>query len=404
MSQAIIKLPRMHLDQRKILQSPVRNKVLSMGRRWGKSTLAVSILSDSPKGAINGFPVALFAPSYKLLDASFRELKTVLRPIIKRTDTAQKRIELITGGSIDCFTLLDEDAGRSRKFSIAVLDEAAHCRNLEDIWNKSIRATLTDYQGSAWFMSSPNGHNYYKTGLFDRGIIDSKIYDPNWASYQLPTSSNPHISKDEILIAKKELPELVFDQEYNGSFVSVEGALLRPSYIKEGEPPDNVPLTTVIGTDLALTTKDSSDYTAIVVLSKCPKGNLYVREVLRFRGQFNEVMTEIKRMYSKWKPKLVAIEKVAFQTAIMQELLRTTTLNVVGLVPTTDKVTRFQPLVSRYEQGLVYHSKKLIPEFEKELLTFPLGKNDDMVDGFSLAFKALNHTGEALGTFSLPNL
>lgn len=57
-----------------------------------------------------------------------------------------------------------------------------------------------------------------------------------------------------------------------------------------------------------------------------------------------------------------------------------------GVNAHSDKLTRFQPMLARYEQGLVYHTAGLPPEFEKELLAFPLGDYKDMVDALGLAF------------------
>lgn len=56
--------------------------------------------------------------------------------------------------------------------------------------------------------------------------------------------------------------------------------------------------------------------------------------------------------------------------------------------PDKDKVTRFQALAARYEQRLVYHAPDLDPEFERELLAFPVGSHDDMVDAAVYAFAA----------------
>jgi predicted phage terminase large subunit-like protein len=70
-------------------------------------------------------------------------------------------------------------------------------------------------------------------------------------------------------------------------------------------------------------------------------------------------------------------------------LLRTTTLPVYGVRPDKDKMTRFLPLLARYEQGLVCHAPSLPGWFEEELLTFPIGDHDDGVDAAAHAFDAL---------------
>jgi predicted phage terminase large subunit-like protein len=58
--------------------------------------------------------------------------------------------------------------------------------------------------------------------------------------------------------------------------------------------------------------------------------------------------------------------------------------------PDKDKVTRFMPLQTRYEQKLVFHAEHLSKDFESELLAFPVGAHDDMIDAAAYAFAAQN--------------
>ena len=74
--------------------------------------------------------------------------------------------------------------------------------------------------------------------------------------------------------------------------------------------------------------------------------------------------------------------------AVVQELLRKTSLPVKSVRPDRDKVTRFQPLQARYEQGLVTHVRGLMQDFERELLDFPASDHDDMVDALVYAEQA----------------
>jgi phage terminase large subunit-like protein len=51
-----------------------------------------------------------------------------------------------------------------------------------------------------------------------------------------------------------------------------------------------------------------------------------------------------------------------------------------------DKLVRFQPILARYEQGLVYHVPGLPNEFEEELFAFPEGEYKDQCDALGLAY------------------
>ena len=96
-----------------------------MGRRFGKTTYGLHRLI---RPALDGFPVAWFAPSYKYLTEAWREFERALKPVVVRKNATEHRIELVTGGSIDFWSLKDEDAGRSRKYKRVVVDEAARSR------------------------------------------------------------------------------------------------------------------------------------------------------------------------------------------------------------------------------------------------------------------------------------
>ena len=125
------------------------------------------------------------------------------------------------GGVIEAWSLDSTDSGRGRAYALVVIDEAAMVVNLEDAWQQSIRPTLTDFMGGAWFLSTPKGMSYFKT-LFDRGQDPA---NPDWASWQMPTSQNPHVHVEEVLAARADLTEAAFNQEYLALFVNWEGSV-----------------------------------------------------------------------------------------------------------------------------------------------------------------------------------
>ncbi|MBF0256354.1 MAG: phage terminase large subunit, partial [Gammaproteobacteria bacterium] len=119
-------------------------------------------------------------------------------------------------------------------------------------------------------------------------------------------------------------------------------------------------------------------------------GTVYLREVTRLRGEFRAVLEAIKAAAARWNPTLIAIEQVQYQAAVVQELSRTTSLPVRGVRPDRDKVTRFAPLLTRYEQHQVRHDPAMVPGwFVEEITAFPESQHDDGVDSVALAFKAL---------------
>lgn len=206
--------------QEKVLNEAGRFNSLCCGRRWGKTTLSEDLLispDNESTGCLNGFPVAYFAPTYKMLMEVWREINQTLYGVIKNKSETEKRIELFGDGVIDFWSLEDPNSIRGRFYKRAVVDEAAVARNLQEAWLRVIRPTLTDLQGDAWFLSTPKGKNNYFYDLFQ---MPEKFVD--WKSWQLPTSTNPHIPPDEIKQAELQLDPLTFAQEYLASFVTQE--------------------------------------------------------------------------------------------------------------------------------------------------------------------------------------
>ncbi len=220
MSAITLSIPKPHAAQLKIMSEMRRFNVICCGRRFGKTLLCTNLLLGP---ALAGYPVAWFAPSYKYLIEVWRETFRLLKPVISEKNSTDKRMQLITGGVIDFWSLEDPDAGRSRKYKRAIVDEAAKVRYLETAWTESIRATLADYQGDAFFPSTPKGLNYFHT-LFAFGADKE---NKEWKSWQMPTSSNPFIKPEEIEAARLTLPEQVFKQEFLAEFIAGEGAVFR---------------------------------------------------------------------------------------------------------------------------------------------------------------------------------
>lgn len=203
-----VELAQLHAGQTACIQQASRFNVLQCGRRWGKTTFG-EVLAEV--GSLNGDPIGWFAPTYKYLSDVWRDIGRDLAPVIARTSLQERRYELTTGGSIDFWTMDTPDPGRGRKYKLAILDECGIVKGLTDVWQQAIRPTLADYRGSAWMLGTPKGRREFHT-FFQRG----EQGDANWKSFRRPTRDNPRIDPEEIEEARRELPEQVFRQEFEG--------------------------------------------------------------------------------------------------------------------------------------------------------------------------------------------
>lgn len=203
-----------HPGQHRLMAEKRRFNVVSCGRRWGKTLFGLEQILFEPGGALDGKPAAWFAPTYQLLLEVWQQAERSLKNVTLKANKTEHRIELITGGTVDFWTLQDDGAGRGRKYARIVIDEAAHARYLKDTWEAAILPTLTDLKGEAWFISTPAGHNYFHT-LFQMADTHTA-----WQKWQMPTYVNPHISPEEVENMRAILPERVFRQEYLAEFIA----------------------------------------------------------------------------------------------------------------------------------------------------------------------------------------
>jgi hypothetical protein len=219
--ELLIKLPVLYPRQQAIKDESKRFNVLDIGRRAGKTYLGIHLALESA-GA--GHPVGWFAPSYKYVLEVWRDLLRPVSSIATKINATERRIELPNGGLIEVWTLENEDAGRGRKYKRAIVDEAAMCPRLKTAWEDSIRPTLTDLRGDAWFLSTPKGLNYFYD-LFQQGQNSAQF--ANWKSWQLPSHVNPYLPPAELEEIQRTSPELSYKQEYLAEFLSGDGAVFR---------------------------------------------------------------------------------------------------------------------------------------------------------------------------------
>jgi len=138
--------------------------------------------------------------------------------------------------------------------------------------------------------------------------------------------------------------------------------------------------------DLAISQKQTADYTVMCVWAVTPDKDLLLIGRLRERLDNPEQQQQTEVLYQQHHPNFVKVESVAYQLALIQQL-RKRGLPVKEYKPVKDKVSRASTAAVYYESGKVYHPKHAmwLPEWEDELLTFPLGANDDQVDNAGMA-------------------
>jgi hypothetical protein len=217
-----IALPDFHDDQVRAFWSPGRFRAVRAGRRWGKTTFALTIGADY---AVKGCEVGWFAPNYKLSMEAFHDIDDILAPVIVESNKSLQLIRTRTGGRLDIWTLEDERAGRSRRYHLVILDEAAFAKeNALEIWERSIRPTLVDYRGAAIVTSNTNGsdpQNFFWRLCNDKAKDGSNAH--GFSEFHAPSRNNPFLPQEELDDLRHKSHPLVWLQEYEAEFVDWRG-------------------------------------------------------------------------------------------------------------------------------------------------------------------------------------
>lgn len=376
-------LPIFHSAQIKIVSNTARYKVVAAGRRFGKGILGVC---EAFRLAAQGKKCRWIAPSYA--SDSFQSgwhLASRLAGQIPRIAVRLQRKEFdfssVGGAWLQFRTAEEPDALRGEGIDFVVFDEAAHIPDLEEMWEQCVRPSLMDRRGDAWFISTPKGFNYFNN-LFLRGRDLEQ-----WANFQFPTSSNPHIAAQEIAELRKSLPALVARQEIDAEFVQLAGALFKRENIQafEAEPPG---VNWIRSWDLAFTEKTTSDFTVGARMGITKDGTIVIADIVKGRMEWPDAVRTIANT-ARLDGRAVrqGIEVVAAQVGALQTLLRDPLLTPYSFVPIEvhrDKLTRALPLLARSEQGkLAIVRGSWNQQFIDELCAFPEGAHDDQVDACS---------------------
>jgi len=390
MSKIQLHLAKLYPAQLQVEQQARRFNVVCCGRRWGKTQLWMNQLI---KTALQGHPTAWFSPSYRMLDEVWRQLQTLLQGVITRKSEQDRRLELVSGGVIDLWSLENADAGRSRKYALVVIDEAAFAPNLQEAWQGAIRPTLTDLKGCAWFLSTPQGNNYFKT-LFDRG------QDPqqeDWASWQMPTSANPFLDPDEIEAAKKDCSEAKYNQEYRACFLNSQGSVFRrvhEAVTTEAHFPD-ASHQYIIGCDWGRV----HDYTVFVVLD-ADTGTLVAPDRSN-HVDYTMQCQRLRALCERWQPELILAEQNSIGQPIIEQLRRDGLPVQPFLTTNASKIVAIEALALAFERGAIHILNDAV--LINELLAYevgqtasglprygaPEGQHDDCVMALAIAWSAV---------------
>lgn len=196
-----------------------------------------------------------------------------------------------------------------------------------------------------------------------------------------------------------------FFQEYMNQPQSPDDAPFKPSYMRsytgELERVDNRwylnwdgknrLLNVFMGVDLASSLGQRADYTVLATIGKDALGNEFLLDIERSKSDPAKHPDMIIACFKKWKHQGVYIESQSYQESCRSTVrakCEELGIHIPGIerkiTHRTSKSERLMSLVPMFAQGKFYFRPTDL-ESQREFLSFPKGKNDDLLDGIWLA-------------------
>ncbi len=377
-----------HPGQLAVHQAPERFKVLAAGRRWGKTRLGVH---ECLAVAVNQGFSWWVAPTFKMAEVGWRPLVKMSKFIPgAEISKAERTIKFPGGGWVGIRSADNPDTLRGEGLDLVIMDECAYM--VKETWTEVIRPALSDKEGSALFISTPRGRNWF-WDLWQKG----ELKDKNWRNFTFTSYDNPYINPREIDDAKKDIPELTFRQEYLAEFVDNAGSVFRNietcAVLEPSEPEENRMY--VAGADIA----SAEDFTVITIID-AERKNMVHQE--RFnRVDYPILEARIIGLYRKWGLKSIKIETNGVGQGVIDHLRREGIMVIPFMTNNSTKQAIIQNLQVAFEQNSikVLNDRQL----KNELLNYeekrtqsgayiynaPKGQHDDCVMALAIAWDNL---------------
>ena len=381
--------------QEEIWDSPVKNHIITAGRRTGNTEfVAMRLLFRALTDGITALDVHRFyvAPTQgQARDVMWKKLHEVGKPVIKSAHINNLEITLINGQTISLKGADRPETMRGVKLADLVLDEYADMKPyvLEEI----LMPATTDLDAPITIIGTPMGRNHF----YDLYTEKRLGKDPEWAAWHFTSYDNPTLDKGILEKRKASMSSYAFRQEFMASFEAKGSEMFREEWVKfsEDEPKEG---SYYIAIDLAgftdVTSKSKTrrlDDTAIAVVKVGPEG-WWVKEIINGRWDLTETARRIFDAVTTYQPVSVGIEKGIARQAVISPLMdmmqrKNKYFRIEELThgnrAKTDRI--MWSLQGRFEQGrITLNTGDWNEKFLDQLFQFPdTLTHDDLVDALS---------------------
>lgn len=212
----------------------------------------------------------------------------------------------------------------------------------------------------------------------------------------------------ELLMVKNALIPRDWQALYQQQPVAEDGEFFTRDmfrYYKPNERPSLLDMRFVAAADLAISQKQTADYSVFTVFGIDRENNYWLVDMRRGRWSGLELIDQMFELQDRWNPDMFGIESGQIELTLEPFIAKAEQERGINLkyqklkTRGQDKQTRAFPLQGRMQQGRVYYphpeSVEWMYTLVTELLQFPLGKNDDIVDSLAWNMQMILQQGIA---------
>jgi len=305
----------------------------------------------------------------------------------------------------------------SQHYDLIVADDLVARENVK---TKEQREKVKDYIASLYALLEPQGmmvvvgtrwskddayEDLINDGTWDKLIMDAHDGDPLKQKVLFPEK----FSLEKLQDLRKKLRASLYSCWYMNDPISPEASDFSEDWIRYYDPTTKNPMALYLCVDPASSLGKDADFSAGTVSGKLPDGTIRVVDYFRRRVVPSELVDQIFDTVRKWKMAghyvRVGVEAFTLKTLKtdiqnkqraekfyfqVDEIKKMRGPNGERSEVKQARIRSLQPL---FEQGLI-EIRSDMSDFVDELLTFPRGKHDDLIDSLSLALDHLLQTSD----------
>lgn len=293
----------------------------------------------------------------------------------------------------------------SQHFDLIILDDMVA---KENTGTPEMREKVKEYYGMLYALLEPEGRmivlgtRYHQDDLYSQILEDVKFDKFIRTAYT-------DDSQMEVIFPEKFTLEMLneirkdtrmgsykFSAQYLNNPIDPSTADFRREWIQYYEPNTAQPASLYLSVDPAISLSRDADFSALVVCGQFENKRIRVVDYVRKKMVPSDLVDAIFALVEKWRLHRVGIETFAFQKTLKYEIQRKQretgkffSIDEIGRrrgaspEQETTKEAKIRRLQPYFEQGLI----ELAPwmqELVDELLSFPRGRFDDLVDALAM--------------------